>query len=87
MPLICLKVAALVVGVCVYEADLLLRFAYVALLLLSLSFLLGVGVPSLSLGGFMFYAARRGLLFVVAWRLVFWLWRYCGIQRAASSGC
>ena len=54
MPLICLKVAALVVGVCVYEADLLLRFAYVALLLLSLSFLLGVGVPSLSLGGFMF---------------------------------
>jgi hypothetical protein len=29
-------------------------FAYVALLLLPLSFFLGVGAPSLSLGGFMF---------------------------------
>ena len=36
---------------CVYETGLLLLFAYVALLLLPLSFFLGVGAPSLSLGG------------------------------------
>ena len=51
----CLK---LLVVVCahsdVYETGLLLLFAYVALLLLLLSSFLGVGVPALSLGGFMF---------------------------------
>ena len=47
-------------------------FAYVALLLLPLSFVLGVGAPSLSLVGFIFVieAVRRGSLsfswFVVA---------------------
>tara|TARA_B100000513_G_scaffold78647_1_gene31963 strand:- start:355 stop:546 length:192 start_codon:yes stop_codon:yes gene_type:complete len=49
LPLISLK---LLVGMCVYETGLLLLFAYVALLLLPLSFFLGVGAPSLSLGGF-----------------------------------
>ena len=46
----------------------LLLFAYIALLLLPLSFFLGVGAPSLSLAGFMFKAARRGSFswFVVA---------------------
>ena len=38
-------------------------FAYVALLLLPLSFFLGVGASSLSLAGFMFKAVRRGSLF------------------------
>ena len=55
---------------CVYETGLLLLFAYIALLLLPLSFVLGVGAPSLSLAGFMFEAVRRGSLsfsrFVVA---------------------
>ena len=53
---------------CVYETGLLLLFAYIALLLLPLSFFLGVGAPSLSLAGFMFKAARRGSFswFVVA---------------------
>ena len=46
-------------------------FAYVvALLLIPLSFFLGVGAPSLSLAGFMFKSVRRGSLsfslFVVA---------------------
>ena len=53
---------------------LLLLFAYIALLLLPLSFVLGVGAPSLSLVGFIFVieaqAVRRGSLsfslFVVA---------------------
>ena len=40
----------------------LLLFASVALLLLPLSFVLGVGAPSLSLAGFMLKAARRGSL-------------------------
>ena len=50
----------------------LLLFAYIALLLLPLSFVLGVGAPSLSLVGFIFVieAVRRGSLsfswFVVA---------------------
>ena len=48
----------------------LLLFAYIALLLLPLSFVLGVGAPSLSLVGFMIKAVRRGSLsfslFVVA---------------------
>jgi len=45
---------------CVYETGSLLLFAYIALLLLLLSFFLGVGAPSLSLAGFvMFNAARR----------------------------
>jgi len=48
----------------VYEAGLLLLFAYIALLLLPLSFVLGVDAPSLSLvvGGFIFVseAVRRG---------------------------
>jgi len=62
--------------VCVYETGLLLLFAYIALLLLPLSFVLGVGAPSLSLVtfGFIFFfvieAVRRGSLsfswFVVA---------------------
>ena len=57
---------------CVYETGLLLLFAYIALLLLPLSFVLGVGAPSLSLVGFIFVieAVRRGSLsfswFVVA---------------------
>jgi len=61
---------------CVYESGLLLLFAYIALLLLPLSFVLGVGAPSLSLVtfGFIFFfvieAVRRGSLsfswFVVA---------------------
>ena len=53
----------------VYETGLLLLFAYVAVSLLLLSFFLGVGAPSLSLGGFMFKASGRGsfsLLFYVA---------------------
>ena len=65
-----------------YETGLLLLFAYIALLLLPLSFVLGVGAPSLSLVGFIIKAVRRGslsfLLFVVASTLplVFWLhWR------------
>ena len=55
-----------------YETGLLLLFAYIALLLLPLSFVLGVGAPSLSLAGFMIKAkaVRRGSLsfslFVVA---------------------
>jgi hypothetical protein len=67
--LICWK---LLIGVCVYETGLLLLFAYIALLLLPLSFVLGVGAPSLSLVGFIFVieAVRRGSLsfswFVVA---------------------
>jgi len=62
--------------VCGYELGLLLLFAYIALLLLPLSFVLGVGAPSLSLVtfGFIFFfvieAVRRGSLsfswFVVA---------------------
>jgi len=56
--------------VCVYKTGLLLLFAYIALLLLPLSFVLGVGAPSLSLVGFMIKAVRRGSLsfslFVVA---------------------
>ena len=58
---------------CVYETGLLLLFAYIALLLLPLSFVLGViGAPSLSLVGFIFVieAVRHGSLsfswFVVA---------------------
>jgi len=58
--LICWK---LLIGV-VYETGLLLLFAYIALLLLPLSFVLGVGAPSLSLVGFIFVieAVRRGSL-------------------------
>ena len=68
LPLICLK---LLVVVCVrqYETGLLLLFiAYVTLLLLPLSFFLGVVAPSFSLAGFMFKADQRGSLslFVVA---------------------
>ena len=55
---------------CVYETGLLLLFAYIALLLLPLSFVLGVGAPSLSLVGIIIKAVRRGSLsfslFVVA---------------------
>ena len=47
---------------CVYETGLLLLFAHIALLLLPLSFVLGVGAPSLSLVGFMIKAVRRGSL-------------------------
>ena len=49
---------------CVYETGLLLLFVYIALLLLPLSFVLGVGAPSLSLVGFIFVikAVRRGSL-------------------------
>ena len=53
-----------------YETGLKLLFANIALLLLPLSFALGVAAPSLSLAGFMFKAVRRGSLsfslFVVA---------------------
>ena len=55
---------------CVYEAGLLLLFAYIALLLLPLSFVLRLGAPSLSLVGIITKAVRRGSLsfslFVVA---------------------
>ena len=55
LPLICWK---LLVGVCdVYETGLLLQFAYIALLLLPLSF--GVRAPSLSLVGFIFVIEVR----------------------------
>ena len=49
---------------CVYETGLLLLFVYIALLLLPLSFVLGVGAPSLSLVDFIFVidAVRRGSL-------------------------
>ena len=56
----------------VYETGLQLLFVYIALLLLPLSFVLGVGASSLSLVGFIFVikAVRRGSLsfswFVVA---------------------
>ena len=43
-----------------YEAGLLLLFAYIALLLLPLSFVLGVDAPSLSLVGIIIEAVRRG---------------------------
>ena len=54
-----------------YETGLLLiLFAYIAFVLLPLSFFLGVGAPSLSLAGFMLKAVRRGSLsfslFIVA---------------------
>ena len=51
-----------------YETALLLLFAFVALLLLPLSFFLRVGALSLSLAGLMFKAAQYGSLslFVVA---------------------
>ena len=54
-----------------YETGSPLLFAYIShLLILPLSFFLGVGVPSLSLAGFMLKAVRRGSLsfswFVVA---------------------
>ena len=62
---------------CVYETGLLLLFAYIALLLLPLSFVLGVGAPSLSLVtfGFIFFfvieAVRRGSLsFSCSWLVV-----------------
>ena len=51
----------------------LLLFAYIALLLLPLSFVLGVGAPSLSLVGFIFVikAVRRGALsFSWSWFVV-----------------
>ena len=56
---------------CVYETGLLLLFAYIALLLLPLSFVLGVGAPSLSLVGFIFVikAVRRGS-FSFSWFVV-----------------
>jgi len=78
----------------VYETGSLPLFAYVALLLLPLSFVLGVGAPSLSLAGFMIKAkaVRRGSLsfswFVVAsaawvyeigWLLV------CACRTSAAS--
>ena len=63
---------------CVYETGLLLLSPYIALLLLPLSFFLGVGAPSLSLAGFV--SASCPKLFDVAhchshgslllWRLV-----------------
>ena len=61
LPLICLRLE-LLVGVCLCVRDGLAASVcvYVALLLLPLSFFLGVGAPSLSLAGFMFKAIRRG---------------------------
>ena len=52
---------------CVYETGLLLLFVYIALLLLPLSFVLGVGAPSLSLVGFIFVikAVLRGSFVIV----------------------
>jgi len=67
LPLICLK---LLVGVCVRDGLAASVCAYIELLLLSLSFVLGVGAPSLYLAGCMFKAVRCGSLsfswFVVA---------------------
>ena len=59
---------------CVYETGLLLLFAYIALLLVPLSFVLGVGAPSLSLVGFIFVieAVRCG-----AWLIVILMVRCC----------
>ena len=55
---------------CVYEAGLLLLFAYIAFLLLPLSFVLEVGAPSLALVCIIIKAVRRVSLsfslFVVA---------------------
>ena len=50
-----------------YETGLLLLFPYIALLLLPLSFFLGVVAPSFSLAGFMSEAVRRGSL-SFSWR-------------------
>ena len=61
---------------CVYETGLLLLFAYIALLLLPLSFVLGVGAPSLSLVtfGFIFFfvieAVRRAGSLSFSWFVV-----------------
>ena len=71
-------------------------FAYIALLLLPLSFFLGVGASSLYLAGFMFKAARRGSLslFVVASAacvyetgllLLFITYYYCACRTSAAS--
>ena len=59
-----------------YETGSLLLFVYIAFVLLPLSFVLGVGAPSLSLAGFMSKAVRRGslTLFVVASTLPLVLW-------------
>ena len=50
----------------------LLQFAYITLLLLPLSFVLGVGAPSLSLVGFIFVikAVRRGSFRSFSWFVV-----------------
>ena len=85
---------------CVYETGLLLLFAYIALLLLPLSFVLGLGAPSLSLVGFIFVieAVRRGSLRHSHGSLLHQLFLLCfgligansnsmnSISRAASSG-
>ena len=77
LPLIRLKLLA---GVCAsYETGLLPLFAYVTLLLLlPLSYFLGVGAPSLSLAGVMFKAARRGSFSL----FVYWLRRLVCTRRA-----
>ena len=52
-----------------YETGSLLLFVYIAFVLLPLSFVLGVGAPSLSLAGFVSEAVRRGSLsFSCTWR-------------------
>ena len=67
LPLICWK---LLVGVCVRDGLAASVCVCRSVLLPPVSFFLGVGAPSLSLGGFMFKAAQRGSLsfslFVVA---------------------
>ena len=69
LPLICLKLLV----VCVYETGFLLLFAYIALLLLPLSFVLGVGAPSLSIVGFIFMikAVRRARIVILIVRCCF----------------
>ena len=57
---------------CVYETGSPLLFAYIShLLILPLSFFLGVGVPSLSFAGFMLKAVRRGSFVILMVRCCF----------------
>jgi len=56
----------------VYETGSPLLFAYIShLLILPLSFFLGVGVPSLSFAGFMLKAVRRGSFVILMVRCCF----------------
>ena len=67
---------------CVYETGLLLLFAYIALLLLPLSVVLGVGAPSLSHGRLM----NSKLLEVAHFSLLHQLFLLCFGFIGANSG-